>query len=100
MPINRPSERGAWPGNVGTPSSLRFVCTGLRRNCVWWREVTRTRCAVKRVAMSTGNRNTPMNAPSLPTPAEIPCPVARMDTGYSSLGMTNVVMFGPNSVKK
>jgi hypothetical protein len=41
-----------------------------------------------------------MNAPNLPMPAEIPCPVARMVTGYSSLGITNVVMFGPNSVKK
>ncbi len=41
-----------------------------------------------------------MNAPSLPIPAEIPCPVVRMVTGYSSLGSTNVVMFGPNSVKK
>ena len=30
---------------------------------------------------STGNRKTPMNAPSLPTPAEMPCPVARMSTG-------------------
>jgi hypothetical protein len=49
---------------------------------------------------STGNKNTPMNAPNLPIPAEIPCPVARMATGYSSLGITNVVMFGPNSVKK
>ena len=49
---------------------------------------------------STGNKNTPMNAPSFPIPAEIPCPVARMDTGYSSLGITKVVMFGPNSVKK
>ena len=29
----------------------------------------------------TGNKNTPMNAPSLPTPAEIPWPVARMVTG-------------------
>jgi hypothetical protein len=28
-----------------------------------------------------------MNAPSLPTPAEIPCPVARMSTGNNSLGM-------------
>jgi hypothetical protein len=25
-----------------------------------------------------------MNAPSLPIPAEIPCPVARMATGYSA----------------
>jgi len=33
---------------------------------------------------STGNKNTPMNAPSLPIPAEIPCPVARMATGYSA----------------
>ncbi len=33
-------------------------------------------------------------------PAEMPCPVARMETGYSSLGKTKVVMFGPNSVKK
>ena len=41
-----------------------------------------------------------MKAPSLPTPAEMPCPVARMLTGYSSLGITKVVMFGPNSVKK
>ena len=53
-----------------------------------------------RELFSTGNKNTPMNAPNLPTPAEIPCPVARISTGYSSLGMTNVVMFGPNSVKK
>jgi hypothetical protein len=49
---------------------------------------------------STGNKNTPMNAPSLPIPAEIPCPVARMATGYSSLGITKVIMFGPISVKK
>jgi hypothetical protein len=42
---------------------------------------------------STGNKNAPMNAPSLPTPAEIPCPVVRMSTGYSSLDSTNVVMF-------
>ena len=49
---------------------------------------------------STGNKNTPMNAPSLPIPAEIPWPVARMATGYSSLGITNVAMFGPNSAKK
>ena len=41
-----------------------------------------------------------MKAPSLPIPAEIPCPVVRMFTGYSSLGSTKVVMFGPNSVKK
>jgi hypothetical protein len=41
-----------------------------------------------------------MNAPSLPIPAEMPCPVARMVTGNTSLGITNVVMFGPNSVKK
>ena len=43
---------------------------------------------------STGNRKTPMKAPSLPTPAEIPCPVVRMLTGNSSLGSMNVVMFG------
>ena len=49
---------------------------------------------------NSGNKKTPMKAPNLPTPAEIPCPVARMLTGYSSLGMTKVVMFGPNSVKK
>ncbi len=49
---------------------------------------------------STGNKKTPMKAPSLPTPAEIPCPVVRMLTGNSSLGSTKVVMFGPNSVKK
>ena len=30
---------------------------------------------------SSGNRNTPMNAPNLPMPAEIPCPVARIATG-------------------
>ncbi len=41
-----------------------------------------------------------MNAPSLPTPAEMPCPVARILIGKSSLGRTKVVMFGPNSVKK
>jgi hypothetical protein len=41
-----------------------------------------------------------MKAPSLPTPAEIPCPVARIATGYSSLGITKVVIFSPNSVKK
>ena len=58
------------------------------------------RAAQAQVDCSTGNRKTPMKAPSLPMPAEIPWPVARMDTGYSSLGMTNVVMFGPNSVKK
>ena len=29
-----------------------------------------------------------MKAPSLPTPAEIPCPVARISTGYTSLGIT------------
>ena len=52
------------------------------------------------VGCRSGNRNTPMNAPSLPTPAEMPCPVARMVTGNTSLGITNVVMFGPNSVKK
>jgi hypothetical protein len=40
-----------------------------------------------------------MKAPNLPMPAEIPCPVARIDTGYTSLGITKVVMFGPNSVK-
>src|ERR1700733_8143496 len=51
-------------------------------------------------SFSSGNRKTPMKAASLPMPAEIPCPVARMVTGYNSLGMTKVVMFGPNSVKK
>ena len=48
----------------------------------------------------TGNRKTPMKAPSLPIPAENPSPVVRMVTGNSSLGSTKVVMFGPNSVKK
>ena len=41
-----------------------------------------------------------MNAPSLPTPAEMPWPVARRRVGNSSPGRTKVVMFGPNSVKK
>ena len=48
----------------------------------------------------TGKRNTPMNAPSLPMPAEMPCPVARNRVGNSSPGSTKVVTFGPNSVKK
>ncbi len=41
-----------------------------------------------------------MNAPSFPTPAEMPCPVARNRVGNSSPGRTKVVTFGPNSVKK
>ena len=36
----------------------------------------------------------------LADPGGDPCPVARMLTGYSSQGITKVVMFGPNSVKK
>ena len=58
------------------------------------------RAAQPQGGLQQRNKKTPMNAPSLPTPAEIPCPVARMLTGYSSLGITKVVMFGPNSVKK
>ena len=41
-----------------------------------------------------------MNAPSLPIPAAMPWPVVRMLTGKSSDGRTNVVVLGPNSMKK
>lgn len=37
-------------------------------------------------ASMSGNRNAPANAPSLPTPAEIPWPVVRTSTGNSSAG--------------
>jgi hypothetical protein len=45
-----------------------------------------------RKVSGTGNRKTPRTAPSLPIPAEIPRPVARIVTGCSSLGMTKVSM--------
>ena len=47
-----------------------------------------------------GTRKTPTNAPSFPIPAAMPCPVVRMLIGKTSDGMTKVVVFGPNSVKK
>src|ERR1022692_1982389 len=100
------ARRGGGPGRGAECIGSRLRPAGSGRTSVRAKPATATPAVSSSVprspseVWSTGNRKTPMNAPSLPMPAEIPCPVARMLTGYSSLGMTKVVMFGPHSVKK
>ncbi len=45
VPTIRPRERGAWPGKAGTPTIVCSVCAFRRRNCVWCRIATSSRCA-------------------------------------------------------
>src|SRR5579875_2172113 len=63
----RPAGSGSTSVSSAPPTEIPAVSSSVPRS--------------PRPDSSSGNRNTPTNAPNLPIPAEIPCPVARLVTG-------------------